>query len=264
MNGFDFKHEKNLFSGKSLLHLMIIAGISLLITPIFAFGINVIFGIEPEALVGFYVMACVPTTLSSGIVISGLAGGCKSTAVILTILMSFIGVFTLPLILEVLMASSEIAQIQPWFIFGNLCLCVLIPFLFGIFLKRYSSKPFTFGSYYPSSIVILIVFTSTCVSGEVLLGTHLHEFIKWLCLSVLIHGIMLITIGLYLKFTDLKENKKLSLLICGSQKTLPLSLGVMSMMGMLYPKAIVFCLMIHFVQLFIDSYLSSKLYKTLP
>ena len=79
--------------------------ITLVAAPFLGLGIARGFGLDPLSAAGLMVIAAMPPTLSSGVVMTGTAGGNRLLAMTVTIGYSFIGVFILPLILPLVFLS---------------------------------------------------------------------------------------------------------------------------------------------------------------
>ena len=114
-------------------------------------------------------------------------------------------------------------------------------------------------SYIPSSCVIGIVWVSLSVSARALLGMEAHLFF-WILLAVSsLHGLLLLLHLALAKLMHLQRAERISFVIVGSQKTLPIALSVLSALNP--PQlgaAVLVCLVFHFSQLFIDSFIAAR------
>ena len=100
INGYQTRF-KELPRGRRILSASIIAIlISLLISPLIGLAVVSSVSLPIGAAMGLVVMATVPPTLSSGIVMTGIAGGNVAKALFLTILLNLVGVFTVPFLLQ--------------------------------------------------------------------------------------------------------------------------------------------------------------------
>ena len=82
------------------------AFLTLVLAPFAGWAIARVFALDPFIAVGLMVIASMPPTLSSGVVITGTAGGNTLLAMTVTIGYSFIGVFILPVILPLIMPAG--------------------------------------------------------------------------------------------------------------------------------------------------------------
>jgi len=259
LNGFDFKTKDWSFTKDKLLKVFYFSFISLAVAPALAYFIANVFQLSFGWMLGFYVMACVPTTLSSGIVITSEAKGDKNTAVILTLVMSFLGVFILPFSLGFLLQNNESLSIQPISMMYDLCCTVLLPFLLGLVIKKVLKTSYTVGNYIPSSIVILVVYSSASKSNQILLETTLSSFLLISIASMCLHFSLMVLIHASNKIFKTSRTESIAYLICGSQKTLPISIAVLSTFNNTTSDALIMCITLHFIQLIFDSFLATKL-----
>jgi sodium/bile acid cotransporter 7 len=210
-------------------------------------------------MLGLYTIACVPTTLSSGIVIAAQAGGNKSLAVMLTMVMSFLGVLILPFTLSWLLQAYGNTSIDSLSLMMSLCYKVLFPFLLGYVCQQFIWRGHRFGTVLPSSIVILIVYYSSSRSQDLMLSSTLLEITLAIVISTGLHLVLIGLDYLYVKVMEIKAENMISFVICGSQKTLPLSVAVLAGFSLETGQALVFCICFHFSQLILDSILAMYL-----
>jgi len=261
INGFDFRSRDLKFEKSLLIHTMMVSLLSLMVAPQIAYLLTSFIPLPLSWMIGFYVIACVPTTLSSGIVIASLAGGHRPLAVLLTIGMSFMGIFTLPWTLSFLLEGGFAFSVNRGELMLGLCLTVLLPFLVGLWCKRALKTDYQFGNYYPSAIVIMIVYVSAAQSSQLLYNATLNELGKAILISCLLHVILMVLCWIYAFLTTSDREYSVTILFCGSQKTLPLSVAVLSDLSTGTGNALIICIVFHFFQLIFDSLLASHLPK---
>lgn len=235
--------------------------ISLLLSPLI--GLALVAALAPPAAVavGWVVMAAVPPTLSSGIVMTRIAGGNVAKALYLTILLNLLGVFTIPFMLQMTLGGVGILSVSPWPLLQQLVLVVLLPFLLGMLLKRSGriGPPGWLLKYLPSSCVIATVWMSASTSSDTLKGLEPGLLLLMVIGALGVHGLLLLLCWLARFVYRPSRDEWLALLFPVAQKTLPVALGVLAAMGELAGLAMVACIVFHFLQLFIDSMIASRL-----
>jgi len=244
----------------TLLTLIVI----LIISPVVALLLSCL-PLETGVAIGFFLVAVMPTTLSSGVVMTGTAGGNMAHALFLTIISSFIGVFSIPFILSLLLLfldqSKELAIDQGVIIF-KLILLVLVPLIMGIY-----AKPFIFKIINPvksrlqiinQCMVIGMVFISLAGAKQVIIGKGI-SVLYIVVLVIVFHLILLASSLFFSKIFSIKKGSYETIIFMGSQKTLPLSIMIQVSYFSEYGIALLVCVMHHIVHLMIDGYLSAKM-----
>ena len=235
--------------------------ISLLISPLIGWAVVSLFSLPADVAMGLVVMATVPPTLTAGIVMTKVAGGNVPKAVFLTVLLNLIGVFTIPFMLQLSLGGAGLVSISPLPMFRQLVLLVLLPFGIGAVLRRLvgRSPHHWLLRYLPSSCVVATVWVSASASSDLLRALDPGLLLLVLIGAFTIHGALLLLCYLsrYLYRPDYGE--WLALLFTASQKTLPIALGVLAMIGQTVGAAIVACIVFHFLQLLVDSMIASRL-----
>jgi len=261
INGFQTS-MKNLPGGRSILIAPFIAIlISLIISPFIGLAVISVLPIPAGAAIGLVVMATVPPTLSSAIVMTGIAGGNVVQALFLTILLNLIGVFTIPFMLQFTLESVSTLSISPLPLLKQLILLVLIPFLAGMILKSVMKIPKRHWllKYLPSSCVIATVWMSVSASIDIIKELNLQLLLLIMVGAIAVHGFLLLLCWLSRFVFRPSQGDWLALLFTASQKTLPVAIAVLASLNQPIGLAIVACIIFHFLQLFIDSIIASKI-----
>jgi sodium/bile acid cotransporter 7 len=264
INGYQIS-LKQMPRGRSILSASVIAIlISLLISPFMGLAVVSAVSLPVGAVIGLVVMSTVPPTLSSGIVMTGIAGGNVAKALFLTILLNLIGIFTIPFMLQLTLDSVGIIAISPLPLLKQLILIVLIPFLIGMGLKSVVHIPLHHWSlrYLPLSCVIGTVWMSVSASADTLKELNFKLLLLIAVAAVVVHGALLLLCWLSRSIYRPERSEWLALLFTASQKTLPVALGVLAALNQPIGLAMVACLIFHFLQLFIDSMIASRMGKT--
>ncbi len=118
-----------------LLALGFAVGVNLFLGPATAVGVAKLFRSGEGVYIGLVAMACVPTTLSSCIVITRNAGGNALWALMLTVLLTFIGVLVIPFTLGVCLDVGVAVRLPVWPLMLKMGKLVLLPILAGSGLR---------------------------------------------------------------------------------------------------------------------------------
>ncbi len=221
--------------------------------------------LETGVVIGLFLVAVMPTTLSSGVVMTGVAGGNMAHALFLTIISNVAAIFSIPLILSWLLLSldhSKSFAIDQGAMILKLTLLVLVPLMMGIYIKSFVCKilkPDKLRLQIANQcLVIFMVYISFSGAKQVLMGKGIQIFYVVL-LAIVFHLVLLGSAFLLVKIFSIKKGSFESVIFMGSQKTLPLSIMIQLTYFGEFGSALLVCVMHHIVHLMIDGYLSTKL-----
>jgi len=244
----------------TLLSLMVI----LVVSPSAALILSCL-PLETGVVIGLFLVAVMPTTLSSGVVMTGAAGGNMAQALFLTITSNFIGIFSIPFILSWLLLfldQSKELGIDQGAIIIKLLFLVLVPLIVGIY-----TKPLIFKIINPvksklqiinQCMVIGMVFISLAGAKQVIISKGIS--VLYIVVLVIVFHLMLLASSLFFaKIFSIKKGSYETIIFMGSQKTLPLSIMIQVSYFSEYGIALLVCVMHHIVHLMIDGYLSAKM-----
>lgn len=237
-----------------------------LVSPVAALGLS-LFSPAQGILIGLFIVSVMPTTLSSGIVMTGRAGGNMAHALCVTIFSNIISIVSIPFVLSLLLPfaqQSKELSINQGMIMVRLCILVLFPLIAGLLVKRFALNGQVSRKGVLQNInqvfVVLIVFMAASKVKNVLDGSADGFFLIVLCTAVF-HLILLAVSFAVAKGWGIRGSRNRSVLFMGSQKTLPLSVIIQMTYFPAFPTALLVCVIHHFVHLFIDGYLAVKLAK---
>jgi sodium/bile acid cotransporter 7 len=221
--------------------------------------------LERPVLIGIFLVAVMPTTLSSGVVMTGAAGGNTAHALFITILANTLAVFTVPITLSMLLSlvgDSSTVMIDKWQIMLKLCSIVLLPLCCGIMLKYFAnslcSRLAPIMQIFNQCFILLIVWMGIAQARQAIIdGGNLIGGI--ILLAFLFHGLLLASAGGISWIFHIGRGRRESLIFMGAQKTLPLSIILQVALFPFYGQALVFCVVHHIVHLMMDGYLVGKM-----
>lgn len=260
LNGWHLKlRESNL--NRSFFYTFIAAiVISLGIGPFMGMAVVEIFNIGMLTAVGIIIMSSVPVTLSSATVVTEVSGGNSIWALFMTVGLNIVGIFTVPFMVKLGLEDTEGIDISAGKLLLKLLLLVLLPFMVGYILKKATKG----GShvilrYVPSVCVILTVYAACAASRDTLINLAPAEYPLILGAVFGIHAILFVIAYGYGCIVKLPGPEKKALSFVSSQKTLPIALSVISVLPGDTGAAVVPCLLFHFVQLLIDSFVAAHM-----
>ena len=252
--------------------LMDIKGIAIALVIIFLVSpiTGALFGMAPLSTgikIGFFLVAVMPTTLSSGVVMTGAAGGNMAHALVITILANGLAVFTIPVALSLLLnlvGGTAVVNIDKPAIVMKLGFYVLLPLCTGLtikfftksFMGRFALKLQVLNQW----LVLGIVWMAMSQARDAIINSGGSVGIVFL-LVFGFHGILLSCAGLFSKLLKLGRGRRESVIFMGSQKTLPLSVILQVSLFPQYGLALVVCVLHHMVHLLMDGYLVGRLRK---
>ena len=208
----------------------IIQAFTFIIFPIVGLGLYLlaplVWPTEPPAVRDGFLFLCVlPSTVSSSVVLTSVAGGNTAGALFNAALSNIAGVVLTPLLVHLLMqASGRSAPFGPLLL--KICLLTLLPFSIGMLLRRYLKNHVDANKRWINricnSIVLLIVYTAFCDSVENRIWTiyGIGLTLKVLGLvALLFTGISLLVYGVC-RMSHLRHPDAIAAYFCSVKKTI--------------------------------------------
>jgi sodium/bile acid cotransporter 7 len=249
---------------KDIQGTLIALGIIYLVAPL----MGALFGTTPLDVgvkIGIFLVAAMPTTLSSGVVMTGSAGGNMAHALVITILANGLAAFTIPITLSLLLylvGGTTDVTIDKSTIMVKILVFVLLPlglgllsrFYFKAFADRLSPKLQILNQCFILGMVWMAVSQArpTIISSGELIGIIL-------VLTFVFHGVLLVAAGFFVRLLKVGRGRRESVIFMGGQKTLPLSVLLQVSLFPQYGAALVVCVIHHIVHLMMDGYLVGRL-----
>jgi len=221
--------------------------------------------LETGILLGMFLVAVMPTTISSGVVMTENAGGNMAHALFVTIVSNCIAIISIPLVLSILLLlqhQDTILSIDQKAIIVKLLILVLLPLITGMFLKKMvfniTANQKKIMGIINQCCVICIVFMSLSGVKEILISKS-SSFFLIVPLVIAFHLCLLGFSCLVSRLLNIGKGKRESVIFMGSQKTLPLSVMLQMTYFPEYGTALLVCVVHHITHLMIDGYLAVKL-----
>ena len=244
--------------------LLAIQGISFIAAPLLAAA----FGVLPLAKgvkIGLFLVAVMPTTMSSAVVMTVAAGGSQAQALLATIVASSLCVFTIPVTLAILLSLTDVATAIHFNKAGLMlktALLVVLPLAIGFLARsRFKSRiPRVAPTMQLLSqlFVLFIIWMALSPSRAILLGggATLGTIVG---ISAVFHALLLAVAWLVNRQLRRGPGKRESVLFAGGQKNLTLSIIFQVSLFPDLHLALVVCVVHHVVHLLMDGYLVGKM-----
>jgi sodium/bile acid cotransporter 7 len=222
--------------------------------------------LETGVVLGLFLVAVVPTTLSSGVVMTGQAGGNIAHALFITILSNGVAIVSIPLVLPLLLQPLHLSaalSIDQQAIFFKLLLLVLLPLTIGLAAKRLGltvtprmKKRLGLTN---QSMILIIVFMSLSSARSVLMAQAATVLVI-VPLVVGFHGFLLLAAFAACRLLSIGPGRREAVIFMGAQKTLPLAVMLQLTCFPTYGAALLVCVLHHILHLMMDSYLAARLH----
>jgi solute carrier family 10 (sodium/bile acid cotransporter), member 7 len=256
--------SKGLALDKKLAALFLVAAlISLVLAPLLGLIVSRVLTLPFHLAMGLIIISTVPPTISSGVVITEVSHGNSVLALFLTISLNLLGIFTMPFILDLCLKAAGPVDINQIALLLKMLFLVLLPFAIGKAIRNLRSRQriLPLWSYINSSCVILIVYSSLATSKAAFTELTLSDYMTILAGVACVHLLLLAVSAQSGKILELSTADFKAMLFVTSQKTLAIALAVLTSVTFDTGNAIIVCLMFHFFQLFVDSFLASAIQK---
>jgi solute carrier family 10 (sodium/bile acid cotransporter), member 7 len=216
---------------------------------------------------GIFYLAALPSTVSSSVVMTSIAGGNLPAAIFNASISSIIGIFITPLWMSLYISETG-ASPEATDVIVKLCLQVLLPVIVGLILNKqlsgFTTRFKSVSKYFDMTIILLIVYTAFAESfyGNVFRNQDIIDILLLAMLMILFFLVMagaMYAISTRMKF---KTEDKITIIFCGSKKSMvqgavmgkvlfpnPLTLGIILLPLMLY----------HALQLLAGSIIAQKI-----
>ncbi len=233
-----------------------------------AYGLGPLFGYvlirsmhwDDADRVGFILICCSTPTIVSGIVVATRAGGDAATALLLTVLVSALGILSLPLNLG--WTLGAIYPLDQLALAKKLLFFILLPVLVGVFLRArfpgLGERSVELRKHGPVLLLGLTVFASLSPFSVSIRALSFMRVLGLLWPALLVHGLLL-GAAYYLGRSVWRMSEKVTLATAfvTSQKSLPVAIAVWSgVMASKYPLAIIPPLIFHPAQIIFDTFVA--------
>ncbi len=240
----------------TLLALLIIFCVAPVIALFFTF-----LPLSTGVILGIFLVGAMPTTLSSGVVMTGSAGGNNAHALLITIIANSLAVVTIPVVLSLLLSftgDSRIIEIDQLPIMIKIATLVLLPLLAGITIRNIFHSVITpFLDYTTTGNqigILMMVWMALCAGREAIVA-QFESILPIIAVVFLFHLALVVTALLITRIGRIGKGRRESIIFMGGQKTLPLSIILQVTLFPEFGIALVVCVVHHIIHLIMDAFL---------
>jgi sodium/bile acid cotransporter 7 len=221
-------------------------------------------------ILGFWLLSILPTTVSSAVAFTAVAGGHSSKAIFSTVLSNLLAVFIVPAVAAAYLAAEADIRIPLVPLLLKLGLLIIAPLLLGQVIRSCLSKPATslgkWAKPISNGIIIFIVhaaFAKSATSG-------FFQEIPWVdfALVLSVTAVLLAVVGLFVWVSGgwirITLRERITAFFCASQKSIATGLPIASMILAAIPEPINFAAALiplmcyHPAQLILAGFLCSR------
>ncbi|KAF3431787.1 hypothetical protein FNV43_RR26523 [Rhamnella rubrinervis] len=228
-----------------------------------------------EFVIGLAIFCCMPTTLSSGVALTQLAGGNSALALAMTVFSNLLGILIVPFSISKFVANGVGASVPAKQLFKSLVVSLLIPLILGkVFresfkgLADFVDQNRKLFSKISAVCLSLVPWIQVSRSRSLLVMVNPATFLVAVGIGALIHIIFVAFNVLGVKSLSAlsgggqsvfakKENSS-ALVLVASQKTLPVMVAVVEQLGGALGESgllVLPCIAAHIIQIILDSFL---------
>lgn len=211
--------------------------------------------------IGLFLVAIMPTTLSSGVVMTAAAGGNMATALLITIVANSLAIFIIPMVLPFFfdsIGSTHPLDLDRLALMLKIASLVVVPLLLGLLLRlpleRRSKPPGTRLSLVNQTLVLIMVGMATSQSKPTII-TSLGSLPIIGLLAFFYHGMLVGAAFLLARFARMQPGRREAVIFMGGQKTLTLAILIQMRFFPQFGEALVFNVGHHLVHLMMDGFL---------
>ena len=269
LSGFTLSPEQ-LRSGLGDIAGVWLAAVNIFIVAPLVAGLFGFIPMDTGIIIGMFLIAVMPSTLSSGVVMTDAAGGNAAHALMITIAANSLAVFTIPYALSLLLMTVgefSAVHIDKTAIMLKIAFLVLLPLSAGMIFKLFLSDLYTrIGnkiSIINQVLILFIVWTAFSQTRGMLVEGGLAVGLIVLVVFAY-HGILLLSGWGLIRISGRGRGRRESILFMGAQKTLPLSIILQVSLFPQYGIALLVCVLHHIVHLIMDGYIVERLKADRP
>lgn len=240
---------------------------TLLITACVGFAAAEIPFDKKEFAYGLAVFCVVPTTLSSGVTLVMNAGGNDALALLLTVTTNLLGVISVPFFVKAVLRSSGGASIDAVKLLIKLVVAVLIPLVIGKLVREAipGAKPWVkkwkvWLSLTSTGMLVMVVWQTLSRAQDTITSVNFTEILSVIAAGIGLHFVYLAINWPACTLLKLKRREFKAVVLMTSQKTLPVTVTVISFLSSLGAEGLMTIpgLVAHMSQLFIDAYIAAR------
>ena len=240
----------------------------LLITPAIGVTLAMQVPVEGSFRLGLALFCCMPTTLSSGIALTGQARGNVALALLLTVLSNALGILTVPFVLAHLLGFLGQIELSALDLLVKLCVVLLVPLSVGWYMRRFAE---TWIDQHRAAIttvsnlaLISVPWMKFSQSSSALWQVALSNLGLVAISGLAIHVVFLLLNNGASRLLRLPLAARKAVVILASQKTLPVAMTVLAVIpestlsSQIKGVVAIPCITFHLTQIITDAIVATK------
>ncbi|MGQ9630710.1 MAG: AMP-binding protein [bacterium] len=233
-----------------------------IISPLLFFAMGkAAFPGEGQILVGIMIMAAQSSTLISGIVLTGVAGGNIALALVITVVNNFLSAVMTPLILRVSLRLGSAIEMDTVGMMSDMALTILAPVLAGQIarplVRRWAAKMRPYLSKLSQFVILTFILTAISSASE-RISQSATTVLALSAFVLVAHSAMLLIAYSAAGALSQDRRSRIALMYCSSQKTLPAGILIWGTYFPQNPFGAIPITLYHVAQLFVDTFLTTK------
>ncbi|MCX5773149.1 MAG: bile acid:sodium symporter [Fusobacteria bacterium] len=221
------------------------------------------FGLSTYFLSGLLLVSLTPPTLASSVLFSEASGGEVPTSILLTVILNFVSIITIPIMLGIIIPVSKGHSVSMFFMFVTLVVLILIPYVAGMIfakIKKLKTRNI-FIKFGPMVALFIIVFASLGSSKSSIFQLRISELLWLIFMALIINLAFFLIIFLVTNILKVPTKASKALIFSCGTKTLPMSLILIGLMAFPNADAIVAAIVYYFTQLISGSIVAALLHR---
>lgn len=207
-----------------------------------------------------------------GVALTQLSKGDQVLSLFLTVVSNLLGIVTVPFLLGIYLRNSALVKIDPVKLAFKLTITVLIPTLFGMFIRKVIPSVPTFTKNYKTELsllstfnLVMIVWMALSTARNILFVQNPGEIFFVIAVAIIMHVFYLsvnaLVVSKYVMNIPVKQ--AIAVIIMASQKSSPVALAVITGIPTANTQQkglfAIPCIVGQLSQIFIGSFLAKKL-----
>jgi sodium/bile acid cotransporter 7 len=208
----------------------------LLATPCLGFALRYIPFHPSDFTLGLTIFSAVPTTLGVGVALTVASKGNEALALLLTVSTNLVGIFTVPALLQAILATSGALRFNTATLVAKLCVTILVPSVLGAAVRRLSAVAAawvkahrTFLSLFSTCNLVCVIWQTLSTAAPILLKQDVGDIMTMVAASAIYHVVLLVAMyALTFYVIPLPVRDRVAVVIMSAQKSAPVAVTVIS------------------------------------
>ena len=240
----------------------------LFLTPVVGTALAFQVPLDASFQLGLALFCCMPTTLTSGVALTGQARGNVALALLLTVSTNTVGIFTVPFVLAYLLGAIGHVELSATALLVKMCFIMLLPLAVGYYLRRFAEvwidRNRSTLTTLSNLALISIPWMKFSESSERMTQIAIVSLLILFVAGLAIHVVYLLINAAASRLLCLAPAARKAVVLMASQKTLPVAMTVLALVpeealaGYAKGLIVIPCITFHFGQIIGDAFLATR------